>query len=449
MSTPASFLAANPPLLARVKPVTQPQEQTVPTSAFPHNQAVRWRFLFIHFFTLLLVCISIAQWTVPLWLLTSATSAPLTLMQPLYVLIPTFLFVLNLAVLRSLRRIPHLPSLLRLPIQLYFAYGFTAVFCLVFLLLCGGIWLALSLACQMIGVAITGMETSIARVQTSLSESLRWASNLGVATITTAFVYGYTRGQQQLQITRLTLSLPDWPEAWQGLKLLHLSDLHIGSNLSPSELQNYLARANVLAPDLVFLTGDLLDANPAYIPEFFPLLNQLTARYGVFACLGNHDVYAGSQAVAEGLARYTHITLLRDQIIQLTINGLPLYIVGLEDRGKDWARGLDTLPYLSALVSSIPSAAPRILLSHRPDLFPQAASEGFLLTLSGHTHGGQIALPGWQGRFNLARLITRFPRGLYSQRGRFLYVNRGLGVTGQRVRIFTPREIALLTCESQ
>jgi hypothetical protein len=429
--------------------VTQPQEQTAPTSAFPHDQVIRWRFLFIHFFTLLLVCISIAQWAVPLWLLTSATSAPLILRPPHYVLIPTFLFVLNLAVLRSLRRIPHLPSLLRLPTRLYFAYGFTAVFCLLFLLLCGGIWFVLSLACQMISVAIAGMQTSIARVQTSLSASLRWASNLGVGTITTAFVYGYTRGQQQLQITRLTLSLPDWPEAWQGLKLLHLSDLHIGSNLSVSELQGYLARANTLTPDLVFLTGDLLDANPAYIPEFFPLLNRLTARYGVFACLGNHDVYAGAHAVAEGLARYTHITLLRDQIVQLTINGLPLHIVGLEDRGKDWARGLETLPLLSALVSSIPIAAPRILLSHRPDLFPQAVSEGFLLTLSGHTHGGQIALPGWQGRFNLARFITRFPRGLYSQRDRFLYVNRGLGVTGQPVRIFTPREIALLICESQ
>ena len=106
--------------------MTQPQEQTAPTTAFPHNQAVRWSFLFIHLFTLLLVCISIAQWTVPLWLLTSATSAPLILMQPLYVLIPTFLFVLNFAVLRSLRRISHLPSLLRLHIRLYFAYGFTA-----------------------------------------------------------------------------------------------------------------------------------------------------------------------------------------------------------------------------------------------------------------------------------------------------------------------------------
>jgi predicted MPP superfamily phosphohydrolase len=358
---------------------------------------------------------------------------------------PFLFFSLNLLLLRFLQHLPHPPFLLHFPVQLYFAYGFTTVFCFVFLLLCAGIWLVLWLTCQMIGLAVVGLATAV-QVQASLWKILYWGSSLGVGTITAAFVYGYTHGQQQVQITRLILPLPNWPEVWQDLKILHLSDLHIGPNLSTAELRNYLARANALAPDLVFFTGDLLDANPAYIPEFFPLLNQLTARYGVFACLGNHDVYAGTQAVAEGLARYTHITLLRDQVVHIIINGLPLHIVGLDDRGKDWARGLDNLPLLPFLLSSIPAGEPSILLSHRPDLFRQAAREGITLTLSGHTHGGQIALPGWHGRFNLAGCITRFPRGLYSDGGKFLYVNRGLGVTGQRVRIFTPREIAFLKC---
>jgi len=320
---------------------------------------------------------------------------------------------------------------------------------LIFLLLCAGIWVTLWLICQTLSMAATDLYPAGEPAQTALWQGLYWASASGVGVIVGAFVYGYTYGQRQVHITQLTLPLPNWPEAWQDLKILHLSDLHIGSNLTTAELRNYLARANALAPDLVFLTGDLLDANPAYIAEFFPLLNQLTARYGVFACLGNHDVYAGAQAVAEGLARHTHITLLRDQVVHITVNGLPLHIVGLDDRGKDWARGLSALPLLSQLVATIPADEPSILLSHRPDLFPQAAAEGISLTLSGHTHGGQIALPGWHGRFNLARFITRFPRGLYSYRQGFLYVNSGLGVTGQRVRIFTPRELALLQCRPQ
>jgi len=427
--------------------VSQSQDRTAQTTVHYDNQTVRWHFLFAHFFTILLVCTSIAQWAVPLWFFTTTTSIQLQYVSPLHVLMPFLFFSLNLSLLHFLRHFSRPPLLLRFLVRLYFAYGFTTVFCFAFLLLCAGIWLLLWLTCQMTGVLVVGLDPPCS-VQASSWKILYWSSILGVGTITVAFIYGYTHGQQQVQITRLILPLPDWPEVWQDLKILHLSDLHIGSNLSTAKLRSYLARANALAPDLVFFTGDLIDANPAYIPEFFPLLNQLTARYGVFACLGNHDVYAGTQAVADGLLRYTHITLLRDQVAHILINGLPLHIVGVDDRGKDWARGLDNLPFLPYLLSSIPAGEPTILLSHRPDLFRQAAREGITLTLSGHTHGGQIALPGWHGRFNLAYCITRFPRGLYTDRGKFLYVNRGLGVTGQRVRIFTPREIALLNCVS-
>ena len=414
-------------------------------------RTLRWRFFFAHFFSILLVCISIAQWGIPLWVLASIVPAasPLKWDWPLHVLMPFFFFLMNLALLYLLRRTSYLPPLLHFPLRLYFAYGVTTVFCFVFLLLCSAAWLVLWAAYQTLGIAVATTVTTIERVQTSSWEILLWVTNLGIGTITTAFVYGYVKGYKQVKITHLTLALSNWPQTWSGLKLLHLSDLHIGSNLSLTELQRYITCANALTPDLVFLTGDLLDASPAYIPQFFPLLNQLTARYGVFACLGNHDTYAGAQAVAEGLARYTHITLLRDQTTSLTIKGASLHIVGLNDRGKDWARGLDTLPFLSHLRALLPFNEPCILLSHRPDLFPQAAREGIVLTLSGHTHGGQIALPGWQGRMNLARFITYFSRGLYSAEDKFLYVNRGLGVTGQRVRIFTPREIALLTCVPQ
>lgn len=362
---------------------------------------------------------------------------------------PFVFFCLNLSLLRSLRRISCLPAPVRLPIQLYFAYGFTAVFCLVFLLLCSGAWAVLWLTCQVIGTALAQEENTLHGIQGTLWESFRWVSSLGVCTIVCAFVYGYTRGQQRVDITRLTLPLAGWAQTWQGLKLLHLSDLHIGANLNGAELRDYIHRANALDPDVVFLTGDLLDSNPGYIPGSFPILNELKARYGVFACLGNHDGYAGAQTVADGLAHYTRIILLRDQVVQVVIKGFPLYVVGLDDRGKDWARGLDNLPLLSQLLATVPAGKPCVLLSHRPDLFPQAAGTGVTLTLSGHTHGGQLALPGFRGRFNLARFITPFARGLYERGGRFLYVNRGLGVTGQRIRLFALREIVLLTCQSK
>lgn len=414
------------------------------------SQSLSWRFFFAHFFTLLLVCISAAQWVVPIWVLT--LSSPIIAAWPswpLHVLLPPIFFCINLSLLRSLRHIPGLPAPVRLLIQLYFAYGFTAVFCLLFLLLSSGTWAVLWLTYQVIGTALAQEENTLNGIQGALWESFRWVSNLGVGTIVCAFIYGYTRGQQRVDITRLTLPFSGWAQPWQGLKLLHLSDLHIGTNLNGAELRDYIHRANTLDPDVVFLTGDLLDHSPRYIPESFPVLNELKARYGVFACLGNHDCYAGAQTVADGLARHTRIILLRDQVVQIIIKGLPLYVIGLNDRGRDWARGLDDLPLLSQLLATVPVGKPCVLLSHRPDLFPQAASAGVTLTLSGHTHGGQLALPGFCGRLNLARFITPFACGLYERGGRFLYVNRGLGVTGQRVRLFAPREIALLTCQDK
>ena len=127
----------------------------------------------------------------------------------------------------------------------------------------------------------------------------------------------------------------------------------------------------------------------------------------------------------------------------LDLDGTPLHVIGLDDRGRDWARGVVSDTCLAELLAAAPADATVLLLSHRPDIFRQAA--GLVpLTLSGHTHGGQLAIP-WFGRRrrNLAEFITSFDRGLYNAEGSYLYVNCGLGVTGLRIRLFTPREISV------
>ena len=408
----------------------------------------RWKLLFRNFFFFLLIAMSVAQWLVPVWIWCVIGAAPLSVPPLLHVVMPVVLFAVNMTLLRSMRRILRLPAPVRMSFRVYLGYGFTAVFCFVFVLLAGGAWAIGWTISQTIGVATAASHDTLALIQTPLWQALRWLSGLGIGGIIVSFVYGYTWGQWSVRVSHRSFSLKDWPQKWHGLKIVHLSDLHIGPNLTMHELQSYVRTVNALEPDLIVLTGDLLDSNPAYIPEFFPILAELQAPLGMYACLGNHDHYAGAQAVIDGLHQYTQIQLLRDQVTSIVKHTAHLHIIGLDDRGKDWARGLDELPLLSALHSRVPEHEPCILLSHRPDLFPQAARHGIPLTLSGHTHGGQFALPGWQGRFNLARFITHFSRGVYELTGSFLYVNRGLGVTGQRIRVFTPREIALLVCES-
>ena len=144
------------------------------------------------------------------------------------------------------------------------------------------------------------------------------------------------------------------------------------------------------------------------------------------------------------LRRCTEFRVLRDDAVTLDLDGAPLHVIGLDDRGRDWARGIRFDARLAALLGQAPAGVPILLLSHRPDVFPQAAAAGVALTLSGHTHGGQLALP-WPGgrRRNLAEFVTAFTRGWYDAGGARRYVNSGLGVTGQRIRLFTPREISV------
>jgi hypothetical protein len=200
---------------------------------------------------------------------------------------------------------------------------------------------------------------------------------------------------------------------------------------------------NALEPDLVCVTGDLVDRLEGCAAGF-PTLAGLRARHAVLVTLGNHDFYAGADAVSDAVRRLTPFTLLRDECVHLEIDGAPLTIAGVDDLGRDWARGVLEHPALPPLAAAVPSGNPLIVLSHRPDCFGQAARLGAALMLSGHTHGGQLALPVGRRLRNLAEFISPFHRGLYRDGAATLYVNRGLGFTGQKVRLFTPREIACI-----
>jgi hypothetical protein len=164
----------------------------------------------------------------------------------------------------------------------------------------------------------------------------------------------------------------------------------------------------------------------------------------VYAVLGNHDTYTGTEHVAGALGRLApNLRLLRGEIARVPIDPA-FYVAGVDDPGRDWTAREVRLASLDAVAAARPAEGPVLLLVHRPELFPQAAALGFPLVLAGHTHGGQIALPTPGGRWNLARIVTRYHRGLYELDGSILYVNRGLGVAGPALRVNCPREIATI-----
>lgn len=272
----------------------------------------------------------------------------------------------------------------------------------------------------------------------------RLVSSAIVGTLVWMLLWGFTLGRARLERTHERVALHGLHRDLRGLRLVQISDLHIGNVLAAEGVTRLVEEVNALDPDLVVLTGDLFDFDPRVVEDGARRLGLLRARHGVYAVLGNHDVYTGRELVADALARHApDLRLLRDERVRLPLPA-PLYLVGIEDPGRNWTAQDLELEALSLLGSSHPEDGPTVLLVHRPEAFPQASRLGFPLVLAGHTHGGQIALPTPGGRWNLARVITRFVRGTYRENGSTLYVNRGAGFAGPALRFNCPREIATI-----
>jgi len=412
---------------------------SVATAANPRTRFLR--AFFGNFFSILVMAIAVSEWAV-LWWLFPATMHALPLVVQAGAPLPIY-FLNRLLAVRTQRRW-RARGTTRGWLRFYYAAAFTSLFCAVFLLVVGALWLSATVFVGAI-VAQAGTARAVLAADSTIDMVCRWMGNAGLGVIGLMFAYGYSIGQRRLKVVSLKLPLRHGGEGLQELRIAQISDIHIGQNLERAELARFVARVNALGPDLICITGDIADSPGADLETFLPILAALRARYGVFAILGNHDHRAGADHVAAALRRLTPFTVLRDSHTSVEINGHRLYIIGLDDRGYDWAHGMPHVPYLAEAMAAVPPDEPVLLLCHRPDIFPQATAEGIALTLAGHTHGGQLALPSFKGRArNLAEFITAFDRGLYECNGSYLYVNSGLGVTAQRIRLNAPREITLI-----
>jgi predicted MPP superfamily phosphohydrolase len=387
-----------------------------------------------HFFALLLLAIALAEWLCATRLL--ASIGGLRLPAEAHLLGPALIYAFNRRILSRVQ--PTSPRSRRLR-QAYTAFAFTSVFGLLFLALTGLLWSVVWAGLQAIELA--GLSLSVEPV----SRMADLLATGGLLSIGGAMAYGYGLGQRKVWVNRFEVPMPGLASSMDGLRLIQISDIHLGGFTPVSTLARYVEQVNQLEPDLVVITGDITDG-VAHAAETFPVLGQLRGRLGVVAILGNHDVYSGASAVRKLLGHYTGIRVLVDENLRVDDSDGSLWIVGLLDRGRDWARGLTECRIFEGLYRELPAGAPAVVLSHRPDLFDQAARLGAPLVLSGHTHGGQLAIPWRRGRaLTLARFMTRYPRGSYRQGKSLLHVNLGLGVTGQPVRVATPREITEIT----
>ena len=240
-----------------------------------------------------------------------------------------------------------------------------------------------------------------------------------------------------LRRENVTVPVAGLPRGWEGARIVQLSDLHAGRHVTKERLQRIARRAARLKPDILVVTGDIVHNSPVFARQAAEAIASIPTTYGTFACLGNHDFWAGPDDVERALED-AGVRVLRNRGTLLRRGGDGLWLCGVDD---PWNGRFD----LKAALAGKPADAATVLLSHQPNTWPRAQELGVQLQLSGHTHGGQLALLWLHRSLSLARLITPFVAGLYNVGACYLYVNRGAGSVMPMVRIGARPEVTELT----
>lgn len=246
--------------------------------------------------------------------------------------------------------------------------------------------------------------------------------------------WGIARGRLAFELREIPVRIPGLPRVLDGYTLVQVSDIHTGLYVGERELDEGLALARAARPDLVVVTGDLVDIEPRYAPLVARKLADLAPRDGVWACLGNHDYYAGAGAVASQVRAAGIGVLVNDGRMLRERDGGGFALLGVDDQWSHRYGGAGAR--LDLATARVPPEAPRILLSHQPPTVDRWAGQ-IALQLSGHTHGGQINPLGMRP----ADLFYEYVAGMYPVRGTSLYVNRGFGTVGPPARAWAPPEI--------
>jgi len=277
--------------------------------------------------------------------------------------------------------------------------------------------------------------------------------------------YGFAIGRRQYQVSEVALPVNGLQPGLEGLRIVQLSDIHIGSYMSAAEVRRIVAMANELGADLAVVTGDFVTGASDPLRDCVSELSRLRAPLGVWGCNGNHEIYGGAESVAAELFRQDGMCLLRQENVELVRHGHSLNLIGV-----DYQRPRDAedrpLPMLHGLEPLLRRDMPNILLSHNPNAFPRAAELGIELTLAGHTHGGQVKVEILDQMVSPARFLTRYIAGRFerplgaaaeledeqawaaaapARPASLLYVNCGLGTIFAPLRLGVPPEISLFT----
>lgn len=274
----------------------------------------------------------------------------------------------------------------------------------------------------------------------------RWA----IVVVGSLFIVGAAAGyigSRVLRVKSIEAHFPQLPEGLIGLRIVQISDLHVGPHTSTRFLARVSRAVMDAAPDLLVITGDQVDDYAQDVAHFAAAFSGLRAPLGVFAVAGNHDVYAGWAEVHRGMSAMG-LRVLVNEAVELSHGGVPFWLGGTGDpAGLGGPHGLDrsVAPDVPRTISRIPPGAFTIVLAHNPALWPDLAARGVDLTLSGHTHYGQLSIPliGW----SLASLFLEHAMDWHARGQSLLYINPGTNYWGLPLRIGALPEVTIITLD--
>lgn len=248
--------------------------------------------------------------------------------------------------------------------------------------------------------------------------------------------YGFAESVDY-HVVRHAIPLPRLPAAFDGTTVAFLTDIHLGPYLSQDTLSAIVRTTRVLNPDLILLGGDYTLRDASYAGPCFEVLAQLQAPLGVFGVLGNHDYAHGLDAIRAGM-RQAQIEELRNSGSWLTRRGERLRVCGVDDlwRGR---------PNVAAAVEDTRPDDACLLVSHNPDVAETLTDRRVGLMLSGHTHGGQVVIPGYGPPIVPSRYGAKYAYGLVEAPATQVLVSSGIGMSGLPIRANCQPEIVLLT----
>lgn len=250
-------------------------------------------------------------------------------------------------------------------------------------------------------------------------------------------------GSRALVVRDVVAELPDLPAEFDGFRIAQLTDLHLGPHLPRSRFERIADEMENLKPDMIVVTGDIVDDRVEDLEVYSAILGRMKAPSGVFLIAGNHDVYAGWPAVERRLRRGDLGTLLVNESREIRRGESAIAVVGTGDPAGRGFPEAGVAPDIDRALRDVAPGRFVVALAHNPALFPALAERNVGLTLSGHTHWGQVALPaaGW----SMASMFLEDAMGLITRGRSLLYISPGTGYWGIPFRIGAIGEVTHLT----